>query len=305
MTMPRFDFKIGFYILISICFLDGYTATYILADDIRPTRNPLVENYDETGRKLPSGVPKYVDTNGVLLSINHHFTTPQYQQEAIRLMMLEANAAAKELGLPEHLPIVQSDIGEFHVSPFEFAYGHKMIGFVATKNYTYYVACDNKLNHVDIDNYDSVCVQLKNRRQFPISKLDTNKAFCLATNWLARLSIDVVGLNRDCVPHVAVSPSWNNLLNLGDTPQHRLVPIYYVWWTYPGDPLQGQGGAASVELYAPTKKLLQLNVEDAKYILRKPVEFTNMAALFPGVAPIHTNLPAKPLILDHMNWGPD
>jgi hypothetical protein len=230
--------------------------TIVFAEDGQPPRNLLIENYDETGRKLPPGVPKYVDTNGVLLSINHHFTTPEYQREALRLIVQEANKAAKELNLVEQLPITQSNLATFHISPFGFAYGNKMMGFVETENYSYYVACNNKLNHVDIANYDKVCFKLKDRGLLQISELDTNTAFHLATNWLNKLSIDVAGLNRDCVAHVAVSPFWNNLANLGDQPQKKFVPFYYVWWTYPGEPLQGNGGAAEVELYEPTKKLL-------------------------------------------------
>jgi hypothetical protein len=76
------------------------------------------------------------------------------------------------------------------------------------------------------------------------------------------------------------------------TPIKKFVPIYYVWWTSPENDERG-GDIAYVELYLPSKAVIQLCVEDPKYIMRAPVVFTNMAALFPGVAPIHTNYPAK------------
>jgi hypothetical protein len=38
----------------------------------------------------------------------------------------------------------------------------------------------------------------------------------------------------------------------------------------------------------PTKTLLSVSVEDPKYIMRSPLVFTNVAALFPGEAGITT-----------------
>jgi hypothetical protein len=210
----------------------------------------------------------------------------------------EANQVAIALKLPEQLPITRSNLTQFHVSPFGFAFAFKMIGNVTTKHYIYGVACDNKFNDLGVANYDDTCFKLR-EHQLPIKQVDTNAAYQLAKQWLKEASMDVTGLNRDCNAHVAVSPFWH----LGDTPQNRFVPIYYVWWTYPGNDQEGHGGPASVELFAPTKTLLQLSVLDPKYILRKPIVFTNMAALFPGVAPIHTNYPVEPIVIDKPLWG--
>ena len=104
--------------------------------------------------------------------------------------------------------------------------------------------------------------------------------------------MDVDGLNHDCKVHVGVSPYWNGFVHLGDVPTKKFVPIYYVWWTSPENEKQGND-SAHVELYLPSEILIQFCVEDPKYIMRQPVVLTNMAALFPGVAPVHTNYPAK------------
>jgi hypothetical protein len=125
--------------------------------------------------------------------------------------------------------------------------------------------------------------------------MNTNEAYQLAIQWLAAASIDVNGLNRDCKAHVALSPYWNGLSRLGQKPKKNFVPIYYVWWTSPKNDVEGYGGVASVELFPPTKKLLQLSVDDPKYILRKAVVFADLDSLFPGTAPIavFTNFPVN------------
>jgi hypothetical protein len=124
--------------------------------------------------------------------------------------------------------------------------------------------------------------------------MNTNSAYQLASRWLAAVSMDVKGLNRDCKVHVALSPFWNGLVHLGEKPQKQFVPIYFVWWTSPTNDLEGHGNVAYVELFAPTKTLLQLCVSDPKYILRKPLEFTNLDSLLPGTAPVIKLPPPQP-----------
>ena len=280
--------------------------TALNAADKQPYENAVVESFDETGRKLPAGVPKVVDTNGTLQFIDRHFTTPAYQEEALHLIIREANNVAAALNLPEKLPIVVSNLTTFHVSPFGFAYGYKMIGNITTKKYIYGIACGNKFNLVGIANYEKACLALVESQPLEKSKIDTNAAYYMASNWLSQAAIDVAGLNRDCTRHVELSPFWNSHVSVKDRKQNKFFPFYTVSWTYPQDTTQEHGGAAEVEIYTPTKMLLQLSFSDPKYILRKPVVFTNLAALFPGVAPIHTNHPVKPVYLDASKmFGPN
>jgi hypothetical protein len=256
-------------------------------------------NYDETGRKLPPGVPKYVDTNGVLTSINHRFTTPAYQSEALAQLIKEANRVAKTLKLSEQLPITHSNIVEFHISPFGFAYAFKMIGEVTTMNYSYYVTCDNKFSDLCVANYDDTCFKLKTKL-LPSKQMDTNSAYLLATQWLTAASVDVKALSRYCQVEVTVNEFWNE--NLGKASASKFVPIYDIDWMAPDDRVNG-GDTAHVEVFLPQKKLLQLDVRDSKYLRAKPIEFTNLASLFPGIAPIHTNRPVKPIIITEPLWG--
>jgi hypothetical protein len=105
----------------------------------------------------------------------------------------------------------------------------------------------------------------------------------LATQWLATVGVDILGLNRDCEAHVAVS-LWNGFVKLGQMPTNDFAPMYYVWWTPQND--DQRFGGASVELFLPTKKLLQLRVDDPKYVLRKPLVVTNLDSFFPGAGQV-------------------
>jgi hypothetical protein len=119
---------------------------------------------------------------------------------------------------------------------------------------------------------------------WPISKINTNAAYQLATQWLAAVRMDVAGLNRDCRVSVTVDNAYVQ------APAGKFVPIYWVSWV----PTNCEGlSAASVRLFTPTKTLLDLKVDDQKYILRKPLVFTNLSELFPGAARIHTYYPPK------------
>jgi hypothetical protein len=296
--MKRLQSFIGMVVMLQLSF----SCIAAAADEIPHFRNMPHANYDETGRKLPPGIPREVDTNGVVVYINHHFTTPAYQKEALKRIIQEANEVANDLNLPEELPITNSNLVEFHVSPFGFAYAYKAIGSVTTKHFSYYVSRDNKFSQLNIADYDQTCLRLVNQGTFPVERINTNEAFRLATNWLTRASIDVAKLNKECLPHVAVSPYWSGLSNLGDKPKKSFIPIYYVWWTYPDDAIKGEGSAAEVELFAPTETILQLGVEDPKYNLRQQIVFTNMATLFPGIALVHTNYPVKTILINQPLW---
>lgn len=193
--------------------------------------------------------------------------------------------------LPESLPITKSNLTHAYIGPFGYNYQLGGLGNITTSNYWYHVNKDYKFNGLTIANYDGHCFGYQDKYQWPVSRIDTNAPYLLATQWLAALSMDVKGLNSDCVVHVVVTEYWSGV-KLGELPKQIFTPIYCVWWTPKGS--RSEAGAASLELFLPTKTLLQLTVDDPKYILRKPVVFTNLAALFPGKATITTNWPVKP-----------
>ena len=161
-----------------------------------------------------------------------------------------------------------------------------------TSNYLYYIVQDYKFNSVILNDYDRL-LRAYAGQPFPLSQINTNDAYQLAAQFMSDVSMDLKGLNHDCTPHVALSPDPNGVAHFGEIPTKQFVPIYNVWWTSKANDLEGFGDVAFVELYLPSKRLLQLAVSDPKYILRKPLVFTNLASLFPGKAPItiFTNWP--------------
>lgn len=251
----------------------------------------LIPNYNDMGRKLPPGVPRVIDTNGIVIYVPHNFTTKQYQDAAFGLVLQEANRVAKELKLPEHLPITESNVVEYHIGPFGFNYAYRSIGFVATSNYIYNVSIENKFSNLSVANYDQRCLKYK-EELLPIAQIDTNAAYQLASQWLAAASMDVKSLNQDCRVKVEIDHFWNGIVPGKKMAGRQFVPIYDVWWLSPKDETAGRD-TAYVQFFAPTRTLLQLSVRNSKYNLRKPLVFTNLAALFPGVAPIYTNHPVK------------
>jgi hypothetical protein len=218
---------------------------------------------------LPPGVPNPIGLDGKYTHAMM-FTTKAYQGEALKLVLQEANQLATGLQLPEALPITESNIVKFHISPFGYAYAKKAIGNVTTKNYCYYISQGNKFSYLESPNQDELCRKFQASHTLPISEINTNEALALATQWLTAVSTDMTALRSNCTVTVALDNAYVH------PPAGKFVPVYYVSWSEKS----GQNdGVAAVRLFTPTKTLLQLRVEDPKYILRPPIVFTNLADL--------------------------
>lgn len=156
----------------------------------------------------------------------------------------------------------------------------KALGTITTTNYAYFFSRGNRFSYLVNRHQVELCRKFEASSTIPASMINTNEAMMLARQWLSALSMDIDGLNRDCM--VTVKPDTIYV----QPPAGKLVPVYYVLWSKhragPGS------GVASVRLFTPTKTLLQLRVEDPKYILRNPIVFTNLAELLLG----DTNHPA-------------
>jgi hypothetical protein len=233
---------------------------------------------------LPLGVPNPINPHGEYNMHVMDFTTPAYRREALKLVLTEANKVALELTLPEKLPITQTDLTEVFIGPFGQSYAEKRIGNVSTKNFRYCVSQGNKFSYLEGANIGGKCRQYQASYTWPAERIDTNGAYEMATNWLAAISVDVDGLNRE--HHLLVEPYRDSLRS----PPGTFVPVYKVSWCDKWSGVQGVivtpkpewWAVASVVFFLPTKELLELRVEDPKYILRPPLAFTNLEDLLVG-----------------------
>jgi hypothetical protein len=226
---------------------------------------------------LPKGFP---DPFGTSERYGPHFdiTTAAYEKEARRLVLEEATRVATELGLPEELPLTESNIVRSFIPPFGFAYMQKAVGNVESRNYMYIVGKDWRFSTLEIVNSSGGEASYARKYRWPSDRLDTNAAYNLATQWLAAVSMDVAGLNRDCVMHAAPDPHWSRFRWNTPFTNATFRPIYSVYWI-PRQTTNESFVAAEVKLFAPDKTLLSLRMEDPKYILRKPLQFTNLDEL--------------------------
>jgi hypothetical protein len=247
-------------------------------------RDSVLNIPEKASQELPPGVPRVVQTNGTVLFIDSRFTTTAFQDEALSLVISEANKVANELHLAESMPITSTNIMRSYISPFGFAYKSKKIGNISTSHYTYGVEQDYKFSDLTIADYDKHVIDYRATVFVPNNDIDTNSAYQLAAQWLKAIRVNVDGLNRDCRVRVALSSD----LDGTERPQGKCTPIYVVSWT-PRKKVNRYDRGAYVELFLPTQTLLQLSVSSPRYIMRQQIGFTNLAALFPGNAVITTN----------------
>jgi hypothetical protein len=221
---------------------------------------------------------------------NWMFTTPAYNKEALRLVIQEANRVAEELKLPEELPITENNILGCFITPYAMSsHTGGTFGNVTTWHFTYYVSVDHKFSFLDRSHQETEKSGWASIYSQPISHLDTNTyqqvidtnaffrlsdtnaAYQLATQWLAKVSMDVKRLNRDCTVYASATTVW------GKKGTINFLPLYSVYW------VRGQSDyknlKAYVKLFLPTKTLIGLRVEDTKYILRKQLQLTNLDIL--------------------------
>ena len=208
------------------------------------------------------------------------FTTSAYREEARWLLIEEANRVARDLQLPEKLPITQADLLETYISTPRVSQMLGTFGTVTTSNYTYCVSVANRFSFLTKRNLEADYAKLKAQYLWPMSRLDTNAAFQLATQLLCAASMDVKALQRDCDVIIrACTPE-------GPAGKH-FVPIYWITWK--GKRREEIGRGAAVELFEPTKQLRQLHVLNPEYILRKRLELHNLGNLLS-----QTNAPSVP-----------
>jgi hypothetical protein len=75
-------------------------------------------------------------------------------------MVHEANTAARQLKLPENLPITEADLADVFVVPYGMSlWGPRFIGTIETSNYVYAVSVDHKLSYVERTHQTEECLK--------------------------------------------------------------------------------------------------------------------------------------------------
>jgi hypothetical protein len=238
-----------------------------------------------------SNIPDMLTSDGRLTHEAFRFTTKAYEREALKLVIEEANKVAEELQLPEKLPITETNLTRAFIVGYGMSFlPPGMIGNVHTRDYGYFVSVGHKLSFVEGAHQDQDCMKWREQYKWPVSRIDTNQAYQLATQWMVAASMDVTALNRDCQVRVEPDSYWNAaLLKKGS-----FVPIYDVFWVSPQNRAKGFGDTAFVSLFAPTKTLISLRVLDSQYILRKSVVLTNLDFLLSQTnSPTDSNAPTN------------
>ena len=214
------------------------------------------------------------------------FTTPAYRKEALRLLAQEANKVAQDLNLPELLPITESNLVKWYISPARMAQRTGAIGNITTSNFTYYVSVGNRFSYLVPRNQEMEYSRFQKDYLWPMSRMDTNAAFQLASHLLASAHVDVGALNSNCVVHV------DPFIPEGKNGKH-FVPLYWVYWV-PKDS-DGASPVALAQVFEPTKSIRQLRVNRPEYILREPLVITNLDFLLSQTNSFATtNVPVRP-----------
>jgi hypothetical protein len=207
-------------------------------------------------------IPAPLQTNATFQKLM--FVPPTYRTEALRLIIDDANRTAQQLGLPEELPITETNMIGCYISPPRLARGAGTIGTVSTGHYLYapFVARGFVVVRRDLEQQEA---QMRAEYLWPTNRMDKATAYDDAVEILRKGDIAVNALNDNCVARVTTC--------IPEGQSNHFVPIYWVTWSekHPGPLSQG----ASVELFEPTKMILQLQVTGSRYILRKPLEVTN------------------------------
>jgi hypothetical protein len=228
---------------------------------------------------LPN-IPPLFGPDGKPTVEGQRFSTRAYEREALRLVLQEANAVARDLQLPEQLPILPADLIYSLAIPFgrSRTTNKGKVGVVDTRDYIYAVTADFKLSDVGSKHSDENLVRWRNEYVWPIDRLETNKiyAYQLATQWLSAAKMDVEALTRDCQLNILLDEGANFKSRLKE---HKFTPLYSVGWLRQTSISPRPLPAATVKVFTPTKQLIHLTVFDGKYILRPAVQFTNLDEL--------------------------
>lgn len=193
-----------------------------------------------------------------LKSHPYFFTTEAYQRAALRAFLQEVNQVARDLDLPENIPITESNLVEIFIAPP----GSGMLGVISTSNYMYFARGGRKLCGIEQLSWPYLFEREKCNYLLHKTQIDTNRALELSMEIMRKAGVNVVALTRDCDVHIFAA-----------TYGQRFVPEYSIGW------YKGKKPVASLRFLQPTATIRSLQVWDPDYVVRGPVEIPNLGEL--------------------------
>jgi hypothetical protein len=227
-----------------------------------------------------TGIACFGQTNLAAVRFLKRDKPPAYQKAVAKLLFTEANYYAAQLNLPELLPISINTITELFISSPSLVERFGALGSLRTTNFSYGFGKGKHLCYITRVIKGSNPYDYDANKPYAIDPalVNTNAAFSMATQFLAKAFVDVSRLSTSSI--VSIQP-WVIL--------HMTTSKYTVQWERNGRPV------VKVVLSPPKAELWTLRVEDPSLILRKPLEITNLDFLLSQTnAPSGTNAPAPP-----------
>jgi hypothetical protein len=231
-------------------------------------------------------------------------TTAAYQTAVLQLMANEANFTAKQLGLHETVPPPAAmDTNSCYVDAPPDGIG----GSVSSANYDFefrngHLQSVRKIKWLQKSSAHGDILALANEP----SLLDTNTVHEFAKDKLAAISVDVDALEKKFEPVIFQVParrrdaSGQPLPNVSD---NVVVPLFMIGWgegpsdsiirerlAQLGRPMPRRRAPSDlspvfIEILGSTKEVVELNVRDASFLKRPPLQLTNAAELLGSLPP--------------------
>jgi hypothetical protein len=196
------------------------------------------------------------------------FISAAYRYVALCLMLAEANQALRKLDVAEWKPVGADEIVSHHVSPPRLRPG----GSLQTSNFIFGFGAQGQLQFIQTLEPDGAgSFEARHAKWAEMKSLvGTNESYALASNWLHRLDVDVVSLEK---AHPArVSQEFYFAPNPeGGNPRKVMLPRYEVkWGTNEFEP------AVWVSIFGPTKEPIHIRQNDLSFS-RRPRGITRNA----------------------------
>jgi len=202
-----------------------------------------------------------------------------YQAAVTTLLLSEASDYAASLNLGERLPITTNSVKEIFVSSPFVADRFGALGSLRTTNFSYGFGNGKHLCYITRIIGKNDPYSFEENKQFEIdpTALNTNGAFLVATQLLAKAFVDITRLSSSST--VSVEP----LVIL-----HMTTCKYTVRWQRDGKTI------AKVVLVEPKKELWTLRIEDPSLILRGQLGIPDSNLLNSRTnVDVRTNIPVK------------